>query len=72
MLKYDKLIEGLECVVKIRSLDKGTNAKIYNNINNTIRIDFLSEVKGGIAFGQSAVIYEGDDVVCGGFILANK
>jgi tRNA-specific 2-thiouridylase len=32
-----------------------------------INVSFHSKVKG-IAPGQSAVVYEGDDVICGGII----
>ena len=37
------------------------------NGDNVI-ITFLGDVKGGVAPGQSAVVYDGDDVVCAGFI----
>ncbi len=70
-LKNSEIIDGTECIVKVRSLDKGTNAKLYNISNNRIRIDFLSDVKGGVAFGQSAVMYDNNDIICGGFIVQN-
>lgn len=69
LMKFDRIVDEMECIVKIRSLDKGTNAKIHSIENDKIRIDFLTEVKGGVANGQSAVIYDGNDVIGGGFIV---
>jgi tRNA-specific 2-thiouridylase len=69
LMKYDKITDGLECIVKVRSLDKGTNAKLYNIGDGKLRIDFLTEVKGGVSFGQSAVMYEDEDVIGGGIIV---
>lgn len=66
--KYDHLPEGMEAIVKIRYKDKGALANIYDGGDaNTVKVNFYEEVKG-IAPGQSAVFYEGDDVLAGGII----
>jgi len=66
-LKDTTFEDGLDCIVKVRSLDKGTHAKIYAD-GDKIRIDFLTDVQGGVAFGQSAVIYVDNNIICGGVI----
>lgn len=65
--KYDHLPEGMESIVKIRYKDKGSLANIYSGPDNTVKVNFYEQVKG-IAPGQSAVFYEGDDVLGGGII----
>jgi len=68
LMKTNEIVDGTDCVVKVRSLDKGTNAKIYSE-GDRVRIDFLSDVKGGVAVGQSAVVYDGNDILFGGTII---
>ena len=66
--KYDSIpAEGLETVTKVRYKDAGTAAFI-EGINGKIKVEFHEDVSG-IAPGQAAVFYEGDDVVGGGWIL---
>lgn len=65
--KYDHLPEGMESIVKIRYKDKGALANVYSGADNTVKVNFYEQVKG-IAPGQSAVFYEGDDVLGGGII----
>ncbi len=65
--KYDKLPGTLETITKVRYKDPGTEAKIYQ-IDNKIEVNFDRNVTG-IAPGQAAVFYEGDDVIGGGWIL---
>jgi tRNA-uridine 2-sulfurtransferase len=65
-IKYDGIIDGMEVTTKIRYKDKGGLSNLYNNGSN-INVTFYDNVKG-IAPGQSAVFYEGDDVVGGGII----
>ncbi len=65
-MKYPVLPEGLEVVTKVRYRDIGTLSIIHASDHLT-EIQFLANVKG-IAPGQSAVFYEGDDVVGGGII----
>lgn len=67
LIKYDSIPEGLESSVKIRYRDKGTPGILYNAENGGIRVQFNVEAKG-VAPGQSAVFYEGDDVLGGGII----
>lgn len=64
--KYDKIDDGMDVEVQIRHHDKGTKAKLFNE-NDGIRVEFDSYVKA-ITPGQSAVFFEGDDVIGGGFI----
>lgn len=59
--------EGLETITKIRYKDPGTAALIRQE-GSVIFADFHEEV-AGIAPGQAAVFYEGDDVIGGGWIL---
>ena len=66
--KYDSIpAEGLETVTKVRYKDAGTAAFIQG-LNGKIKVEFHEDVSG-IAPGQAAVFYEGDDVVGGGWIL---
>lgn len=64
--KYATITDGMELLVKIRYKDKGAMAQLYND-DGFIRVEFNSNVEG-IAPGQSAVFYDGDDVVGGGHI----
>ncbi|TBR18700.1 MAG: tRNA 2-thiouridine(34) synthase MnmA [Chitinophagaceae bacterium] len=66
LIKYDSLANGMEAVTKIRYKDKGCLSNLYFE-NGTLNIRFYENVKG-IAPGQSAVFYEGDDVLGGGII----
>ncbi|WP_298732205.1 tRNA 2-thiouridine(34) synthase MnmA [uncultured Chitinophaga sp.] len=65
-IKYDHIPEGLEATTKIRYKDKGALSNLYNE-NGQVKVRFYEQVKG-IAPGQSAVFYEGDDVIGGGII----
>jgi len=69
MQKYDTVSDGMEVITKIRYKDKGCLSNIYAEGNN-IRVHFYEPVKS-IAPGQSAVFYEGDDVIGGGIISSN-
>jgi len=64
--KYDFVEDGMEVLTKIRYKDKGALSAL-NNEGNNIRVRFYENVKS-IAPGQSAVFYEGDDVIGGGVI----
>jgi tRNA-specific 2-thiouridylase len=66
MVKYDSIPDGFEATTKIRYRDPGTTSVLYND-NGNIRVHF-DHVVSSIAPGQSAVFYEGDDVVGGGII----
>jgi len=65
-IKYNGISDGMEALTKIRYKDKGAFSNLYNN-ENGIKVQFYEPVKS-IAPGQSAVFYEGDDLVGGGFI----
>ena len=66
LLKYESITPGLEAITKIRYKDKGTLSNLYPE-NNSVAVKFYENAKG-IAPGQSAVFYEGDDVIGGGII----
>jgi tRNA-specific 2-thiouridylase len=65
-LKYDGITDGMESLTKIRYKDKGALSNLYNHPNGVLA-RFYHYAKG-IAPGQSAVFYEGDDVIGGGII----
>lgn len=65
--KYPGLSQPLETVTKIRYRDAGAQSVIKHR-EDRVEVSFRAWVKG-IAPGQSAVFYEGDDVVGGGVIL---
>ena len=66
-LKYAKIEDGMQCLVKVRYKHKGEMATITNDGEN-LKVLFHKKV-AGIAPGQSAAIYEGDDLIAGGFII---
>jgi tRNA-uridine 2-sulfurtransferase len=68
LLKYDTILPGMEAITKIRYKDKGTLSNLYPINNNMVNVQFFGQAKG-IAPGQSAVFYEGDDVIGGGHIM---
>ncbi len=67
MFKVSNVPTDKDYLIKIRSLDRGTMGRLSIDGDNVI-ITFLGDVKGGVSPGQSAVVYDDDDVVCGGFI----
>ena len=66
-LKYEKIDDGMQYLVKVRYKHKGEMATITNQGKN-LKILFHNRVSG-IAPGQSAAIYEGEDLIAGGFIM---
>ena len=67
MIKYDAFPEkGMEVTTKIRYRDPGMDS-FLQPIDGGVKINF-SHAVSSIAPGQSAVFYEGDDVVGGGII----
>ena len=56
----------MEALAKIRYKDVGSLCNIYPE-NGGAKVAFYENVKG-VAPGQSAVFYEGDDVIAGGII----
>lgn len=65
-LKYDGVAPGTEAITKIRYKDAGAFSYLTPK-GSGIQVEFPDRVKG-IAPGQSAVFYEGDDVIGGGII----
>ena len=70
MIKYDTISSGMEAITKIRYKDKGALSNLYpiapfdTGHALSAQVRFYENVKG-IAPGQSAVFYEGDDVIGG-------
>lgn len=65
--KYETLTTPISAITKIRYKDEGTETHLQPEKDGSISVTFLSEAKG-IAPGQSAVFYEGEDVIGGGII----
>src|ERR1700712_872775 len=70
MIKYDTITPGMEAHTKIRYKSAGSLSNLYPE-NGTVRVRFYEDVKS-IAPGQSAVFYEGDDVIGGGLIQMGR
>lgn len=66
-MKYPSIPARSELLTKIRYHDAGTLALVHPE-GDKLRVEFLAQVKG-IAPGQSAVFYDGPDVVGGGIIF---
>lgn len=66
MVKYNHISEGMHAVTKIRYKDPGSES-ILTPIGDAVEVNFTHAVNS-IAPGQSAVFYEGDDVIAGGII----
>jgi tRNA-uridine 2-sulfurtransferase len=66
--KYPALEQPLETVTKVRYKHDGTPATVIQEEADKIKVLFHDGVNG-IAPGQAAVFYEGDDVVGGGWIM---
>ncbi|MDL2231514.1 tRNA 2-thiouridine(34) synthase MnmA [Porphyromonadaceae bacterium OttesenSCG-928-L07] len=66
LMKYAQIPEAFEASVKIRYRNNGGMARLLQE-DDRIKAEFLSPVDS-ITPGQSAVFYEGDDVVGGGVI----
>ena len=65
-IKYNGIPDGFEAITKIRYKHEGSSSTLHNMVGG-VNVLFNEDVKG-IAPGQSAVFYEGDDVVGGGII----
>ncbi|MFO8068284.1 MAG: tRNA 2-thiouridine(34) synthase MnmA [Bacteroidales bacterium] len=68
-MKYSSIPSGFKALVKIRYKDKGSFAKLFPQDNGLIKVELESPVSA-VTPGQSAVAYENDDLVGGGFIEA--
>ncbi|GLR20004.1 tRNA 2-thiouridine(34) synthase MnmA [Portibacter lacus] len=67
--KYEALDGKKEFVSQVRYNDKGVLSTV-EQIGNNMEVVFHANVRG-VAPGQSAVFYEGDDIVGGGIILSS-
>jgi tRNA-specific 2-thiouridylase len=67
LVKYESITEPIEAVTKIRYKDAGTQSSIVQ-MGEHMKVDFHHNVSG-IAPGQSAVFYEGNDLLGGGFLM---
>ena len=65
-VKYESIPDGFQALTKVRYKHKGENSQLTLK-NNQIEVLFHKQVQG-IAPGQSAVFYEGNDLIGGGFI----
>jgi len=67
LVKYGSITEPIEAITKIRYKDAGMLSNIVQ-VGEHMKVDFHHSVSG-IAPGQSAVFYEGDDLLGGGFLI---
>jgi tRNA-specific 2-thiouridylase len=67
LIKYESIPDPVEAVTKIRYKDSGTLSSIVQE-GEFMKVDF-HHVVAGIAPGQSAVFYEGNDLLGGGFLV---
>jgi tRNA-specific 2-thiouridylase len=65
-MKYDAIPNAADISTQVRYNDHGTLSTL-SNLGSEVMVDFHLPVRG-IAPGQSAVFYEGDDVIGGGII----
>ena len=71
--KFDGVPAGTEALTKIRYRDQGALAEIHpvDGLTDRVRVEFLANVRG-VAPGQSAVFYDGDDLIGGGIIYGGN
>ena len=67
LIKYESIPEPLEAITKVRYKDAGTLSSIVQD-GEVMNVNFHHNV-AGIAPGQSAVFYEGNDLLGGGFLV---
>jgi len=67
--KFESIEKPFEALTKVRYKDAGTFSLIEQH-ENRMMVNFYSNVKG-IAPGQSAVFYDGNDVIGGGWIQSS-
>ena len=68
-MKFAGVSEGMEAITKIRYKDKGALSQLFA-YENGLSVRFYEDVRG-VAPGQSAVFYDGNDVIGGGIIQRN-
>src|SRR5690606_12305702 len=67
LIKYETITDPIEAITKIRDKDAGTQSSIVQ-MGEHMKVEFAHAVSG-IAPSQSAVFYEGNDLLGGGFLL---
>lgn len=70
IIKYEQITNEMEALSKIRYKDKGKLSNLVPLEDGRIKIEFFEDVQG-VAPGQSAVFYDGNDLIGGGFIDNN-
>ncbi len=70
MQKYNAVEYGFDALTKIRYKNAGSESKLFLDNEDMMRIEFDDTVSA-ITPGQSAVFYEGNDVIGGGHILSS-
>ena len=69
--KYDKWPNGLEVITKIRHHDVGQESQVFEE-EGKLKVVFYGGAYGVAIMGQSAVFYEGEDVIGGGIIYSGN
>lgn len=64
--KYERLPEAMEAVTMVRYNDSGT-LSLLRQEGTEMHVEFMANVRG-IAPGQSAVFFEGEELIGGGII----
>lgn len=67
--KYAQINEAIPAITKVRYKHAGESS-VVTQLGDQLKISFMAPVSA-IAPGQSAVIYEGNDVIGGGVIFSN-
>ena len=67
MVGLSSIPDGMSVQAKVRYKDDASPARVYSEGEDGIRVVF-EKAKRAITPGQSVVLYDGDDVVCGGLI----
>lgn len=70
-VKIPELKGEMEALTKVRYKHRGSHSVIAPTEDGRIKVEFVGRV-AGIAPGQSAVFYDGEDVIGGGFIDRSK
>jgi tRNA-specific 2-thiouridylase len=70
-MKYESVDNGLQVDVRIRYKDHGGMGRLETLEGGKARVEF-AEPRRAVSPGQSAVFYEGDDIVGGGIISSPK
>ncbi|MFN8298992.1 MAG: tRNA 2-thiouridine(34) synthase MnmA [Chitinophagales bacterium] len=69
MHKYERLTAPVNAITKVRYKHEGESSLI-TQVDDRIKVEFMAPVSA-IAPGQSAVFYEGNDLIGGGIIFSN-